>query len=69
MDDKIDYQFLMGMFKMKISMKEIKEFFLESGIKITTEKTNYAGRSYKLSNDDFPLTRSQLERKYLDEKK
>lgn len=49
-----------------ITMKEIKEFFKEQGIQIKTEKTNYSGRTYKLSNDDFPLTRKQLEKKYFD---
>lgn len=50
----------------KITMKEIKEFFKEQGIQIKTEKTNYSGRTYRLSNDNFPLTRAELERKYFD---
>jgi len=52
-----------------IKMSEIKAFYGDRGIKITTEKTNYSGRSYRLGDDPFPLSRKQLEEKYLSEKR
>lgn len=54
---------------MKITMKEIKEFYLDQFFeKIKTENTPYLGRIYKIGDSDAPLTKQQLERKYLSDK-
>nr|WP_178345420.1 hypothetical protein [Moritella viscosa]SHO15411.1 Putative uncharacterized protein [Moritella viscosa] len=53
---------------MKITMKEIKDFYLDQFFeKIKTENTPYSGRIYKIG-DDLPLSRQQLEIKYLHDK-
>lgn len=48
-----------------IKMTDIKNFYKERGQKITTDKQNYSSRNYRIGDDDFPLSRSQLEKRYL----
>ena len=50
-----------------IKMTEIKNFYKERGQKITTEKNNFTGRTYKISNDEYSYSRSLLEKKYLND--
>ncbi len=48
-----------------VKMAVIKDFYKNRGQRVTTEKNSYSGRNYRIGDDPFPLSRSQLEKRYL----